>query len=69
MLTVQKWVSAFCKDRFLTTINTNNGVERQNKAFKYNYLERHNHAMLSVMLTVLVEEILPDKNMRCVPIK
>ena len=65
MLTLQ----AFGKDRFLTTINTNNGVERQNKAFKYDYLERHNHATLSVMLTVLVEEFLPDKYLRCVPIK
>ena len=60
---------AFRKARFLTTINTNNGVERQNKAFKYDYLERHNHATLSVMLTVLVEEFLPDKYKRCVPIK
>ncbi|XP_029180401.1 uncharacterized protein LOC114947972 [Acropora millepora] len=65
----KKWVWAFRKARFLTTINTNNGVERQNKAFKYDYLERHNHATLSVMLTVLVEEFLPDKYMRCVPIK
>ncbi|KAJ7376782.1 hypothetical protein OS493_032516 [Desmophyllum pertusum] len=32
---------------FLTTINTNNGVERQNKAFKYNYLEGNRHATLS----------------------
>lgn len=60
----QKWVWAFRKDRFLTTINTNNGVERQNKAFKYDYLEGHKHPTLSGMLTILVEEFLPDKYVR-----
>ncbi|XP_068692776.1 uncharacterized protein [Montipora foliosa] len=56
-----KWVWAFRKDRFLTTTNTNNGVKRQNKAFKYDYLEGHNHATLSRRLTVVVEDFLPNK--------
>lgn len=60
----QKWVWAFRKDRFLTTINTNNGVERQNKASTYDYLEGHKHPTLSGMLTILVEEFLPDKYIR-----
>ena len=61
---LQKWVWAFRKDRFLTTINTNNGVERQNKAFKYDYLEGHKHLTLSSMLSVLLEEFLPDKYLK-----
>ena len=64
MLFSHKWVWAFRKDQFLATINTNNGVERQNKAFKYDYLEGHKHATLSGMLTILVEEFLPDKYIR-----
>ena len=51
---------AFRKDRLLAIINTNNGVERQNKAFKYDYLEGYKHSTLNVMLTILIEDFLPD---------
>ena len=51
---------AFRKDRLLAIINTNNGVERQNKAFKYDYLEEYKHSTLSVMLAILIEDFLPD---------
>lgn len=64
IFSLQKWVWAFRKDRFLTTINTNNGVERQNKAFKYDNLEGHKHATLSGMLSILIEEFLPDKYLK-----
>ena len=39
-------------------------LERQNKAFKYDYLEGHKHLTLSSMLSVLLEEFLPDKYLR-----
>ena len=39
-------------------------MERQNKAFKYDYLEGHKHLTLSSMLSVLLEEFLPDKYLR-----
>ena len=39
-------------------------LERQNKAFKYDYLEGHKHLTLSSMLSVLLEEFLPDKYFR-----
>ena len=58
---LQKWVWAFRKDRLLTTINTNNGVERQNKGFKHEYLEGHQQATLSCMLSILIEEFLPEQ--------
>ena len=60
----QRWVWAFRKDRLLTTINTNNGVERQNKSFKHEYLEGHQQATLSCMLSILIEEFLPDKYLK-----
>ena len=39
-------------------------MERQNKAFKYDYLEGHKHLTLSSMLSVLLEEFLRDKYLR-----
>ena len=55
------WVWAYRKDRFLVSVNTNNGVERQNRTFKYSYLARRKNASLTGMLTILVEEFLPEK--------
>lgn len=57
----QRWVWAFKKDRLLSSVGTTNGVERQNKSFKYEYLEGNKGANLSNMLTILVEQFLPDK--------
>ena len=54
------WVWAFPKDRFNLRVNTNNGLERQNKLFKYTYLKSHRNNSLSGMLTILIEEFLPD---------
>ena len=44
--------------------DTNNGVERQNKDFKYEYLKQFKDNTLSGMLTVLIEQFLPDKYKR-----
>ena len=41
--------------------DTNNGVERQNKDFKYEYLKQFKDNTLSGMLTVMIEQFLPDK--------
>ena len=41
-------------------VDTNNGVERQNKDFKYEYLKQFKDNTLSGMLTVLTEQFLPD---------
>ena len=48
------------------SVNTNNRVERQNKLFKYSYLKSHKNDSLSVMLTVLIEDFLPDNYSRLV---
>ena len=42
-------------------VRTNNGVERQNKDFKHEYLRDYKDNSLSGMITVLVEHFLPDK--------
>ena len=48
------------------SVNTNNRVERQNKLFKYSYLKSYKNDSLSVMLTVLIEDFLPDNYSRLV---
>ena len=45
-------------------VDANNGVERQNKDFKYEYLKQFKDNTLSGMLTVLIEQFLPDKYKR-----
>jgi len=45
-------------------VNTNNGIERQNESFKYQYLKDRNKCTLSGMITILVAEFLPDKYQR-----
>ena len=47
-------------------VNTNNGVERQNKDFKNEYLKDFKDKSLSGMVTVLVERFLPAKYNRWV---
>lgn len=34
----KRWVWAYRKDRFNVKLNTNNGVERQTRSFKYQFL-------------------------------
>ena len=38
------------------SINTNNGIERENKDFKYQYFLKFKDKSLSGMITVLVEQ-------------
>ena len=42
-------------------VNANNGVERQNKDLKHEYLKQYKDNSLSGMITVLIEQFLPDK--------
>jgi hypothetical protein len=57
----QRWAWAFRKDELTYIINTNNGVERQNQAFKCQYLRRKKNSTLTDMVTIMVEDFLPDK--------
>ena len=42
-------------------VNTNNGVERQSKDLKHEYLKQYKDNNLNGMITVLIEQFLPDK--------
>ena len=43
------------------SVHTYNGVERKNKDFKHQYLAQFKDKSLSGMITVLIEQFLPDK--------
>ncbi|XP_014679414.1 PREDICTED: uncharacterized protein LOC106819281 [Priapulus caudatus] len=62
----KRWVWAYRGDRLLVSINTNNGIERQNGVFKHEYLQKHGRRTLSGMVEILVTEFLPDQYQRYV---
>ena len=57
---LQKWVKAFKFGLLEIVVNTNNGVERKNREFKYDFLNQYKDKKLSAMVTVLVEQFIPD---------
>eukprot|EP00795_Rhopilema_esculentum_P008951 gene8951-16584_t len=57
----ERWIWAHRQDRLLVNCNTNNGTERQNESFKYQYLQKHSRASVTGMLTILIEDFLVDK--------
>ena len=52
-LLTKRWVWTYRKDQFNVAINTNNGIKRQNRSFKYDFLANQRNTSLSGMLTVL----------------
>jgi len=61
---IQKWVRAFRDGLMEISVNTNNGVERKNRDLKYGYLSKYRDKSLSGMVTVVVEQSLPQKYKR-----
>ena len=59
-ISLQRWVRCFRTGLIDVAVNTNNGVERKNRDFKYEYLRQYKDRSLSGMITVLVEQFLPD---------
>jgi len=57
---LQRWVQAFRSSWFHVRVMTNNGVERQNRALKYDYLLSYRNSTLSGLVSVLVERFHPD---------
>ena len=47
-------------------VHTNNGVERQNEALKYEYLVGYRNCSLSEMLSVVIENFLPNSYLKYV---
>ena len=56
----ERWAQAFRKQQVLNIVNTNNGVEAQNKHFKYNYLPRSVGKSAYGIAVLLVESFIPD---------
>ena len=60
MSCVERWAKAFRKQQVLNIVNTNNGVEAQNKHFKYDYLPRSVDKSVFGIAVLLVESFIPD---------
>jgi len=56
----QRWVFAYRSPNIVTRIATNNGLERQNRVLKHDYLVVYRKSTLSRLLTVIVDTYLPD---------
>ena len=57
---LQRWAHAYRDSVYHAAVNTNNGIEAQNKLFKYNFLPRNKQrATVSAITTLLVEDYLP----------
>ena len=57
---MQRWARAYRDTTYHAAVDTNNGVEAQNKLLKYNYLPRRKQITLSEVMTILVETFLPE---------
>ena len=60
LLCVQLWAHAYRDKVYHAAVDTNNGVESQNKMLKYNFLPRNSRLTLSRLVIVLNENFLPD---------
>ena len=60
-VSLQRWARAFRDNDDHAAVNTNNGVEAQNRLFKYSFLPKTKQkATLSSTIAILVEEYLPS---------
>ena len=57
----KRWARAYREHKIDIKINTNNGVEAQNKVFKYNYLSKGTDKTLSGVAKVIIECFFPDQ--------
>ena len=57
---MQLWAHAYRDEVYHAAVDTNNGVESQNKLLKYNFLPRNTRLTLSRLVVVLNEHFLPD---------
>ena len=53
-------VKAFRRQMLEIVVHTNNGVERKNRDFRYEYLRQYKDNSVNRMATVLVDQYLPD---------
>ena len=55
---------AFRIEDMEVAVHTNNGVERQNEALKYEYLVGYRNFSLSEMLSMVIENFLPNSYLK-----
>lgn len=61
IVSLQRWARAFRDNDYHCAVDTNNGVEAQNRLFKYTFLPRNKQkATLSSVITILVNDYLPS---------
>lgn len=56
----KSWVWAYRNSALTLVVHTNNGVEAQNKVFKYEYLAPFRVKTLSNLMTVLTQDFFVD---------
>ena len=61
---LQRWCRAFRKELFNIRVSTTNGLERQHKELKENYLAHNMSKSLSSLVSSLVTEFLPQNYIR-----
>ena len=59
-LLFQRWARVYRDDEYHCAVNTNNGVEAQNRLLKHTYLSRHKNLTLSSLMCILIEHFLPE---------
>ena len=57
---LQRWSRAYRPDD-LFKCNTNNGTERINEVLKHNYLKKYKQSTLSQLMTILIEQFIPER--------
>ena len=57
---LKKWVRLYLHQDVDVIINTNNGIERQNKTLKHNYLALHKDKSLSGVVTIIKNHYFPE---------
>ena len=58
--TLQRWAHAYSDLSFHRAVDTNNDTEALNKVLKYGYLPKRRSLTLSQIVTLLLEQFLPD---------
>jgi len=60
LLLLQRWARVYRQNSFHAAVETNNGVEAQNKVLKYSYLPHRRNITLSCLVEILITSFLPD---------
>ena len=60
---LQRWARAFRDEEFYAAVNTNNGIEALNIAYKYTFLPRQRKdTRLSSVVSILIDHFLPENH-------